>query len=595
MDINADTGAGADAGGAVSDSAPSPRHELALWGARLAAWDWDLTAERIAFCPRFHEMIGAAPHEDVGDPKVFLAHIHPDDLPGFQAALRLHLAGERAAVDCDLRLRRGLGEDVWVRVRGSATRDDLHRPIALVGVIGDITARKRTERQLAHGGLHDALTGLPTRPLLLDRIGLALARAHRPPGAGFAVAIIDLDRFKQINDALGARHGDEALKTVARRLDAERRTGDTLARLSADEFCFVLENINDPEEVAAFAARMSAQVARPIKLDGNTLELSCCVGVAIYESAYERSDDILRDAGLAVYRAKQAGRGRIDIFDRSLRLKAVANMRTEIDLRAALEHGQLCLHYQPIIALNEGRIAGFEALMRWRHPRRGMVPPLDFIPLAEETGLIVPMGRWALAEATRQIADWRKRFPRRDPLFMAVNVSFRQFSHDDLPERVREVLADADLDPNGLKLEITESLLMQDPIRARAIMEELREIGVGLSIDDFGTGYSSLSYLHKLPAHTLKIDKGFVQAISSGESNAAIVQVIATLAAILRMDVVAEGVEQPEEAQFLRDVMCRYAQGYHFARPLPADEVEKLMIREIHAPEPLFKCAAAAI
>lgn len=597
MDINADNGAGADAGASHSDETPPPpRFELALWGARHGAWDWDLTADRLACCARFRDIVGIPSHEDASDPNAWLGRVHPDDLPGFQAAIRLHLSAERPAIDCEIRLiAADPAQETWVNVRGAATRDDMGRPLALVGVVVDATARKRMERQFAYGGMHDALTGLPTRTLLLDRIGLALARARRPPGDGFAVAVVDLDRFKQINDALGARHGDAALKTIAQRLDRVRRNGDTLARLSADEFCFVLYDVNDAEEATSFAMRMSEEVARPISLDGQTLTLSCCVGVAVYDRAYERADDMLRDAGLAVYRAKQAGRGRIDVFDRSLRQKAVANMRTEIDLRAALEQGQLELYYQPIIAVNDGRIAGFEALMRWRHPQRGLVPPLDFIPLAEDTGLIIPMGRWALQEATRRIQEWRVRHPRQQPLFVAVNVSFRQFSHDNLPARVREALTDSGLTPDGLKLEITESLLMQDPTRSRAIMEELRAIGVDWSIDDFGTGYSSLSYLHKLPAHTLKVDKSFVQAISTGESNAAIVQVIATLAAILGMQVVAEGVEREEEASFLRDVMCRYAQGYHFAPPLPAMEAEALLTREDDAPIPHFKCGAAAI
>lgn len=601
MDMNADNGAGAQAPASHSRETPPPRLELALWGARQGAWDWDLAADRLACCARFRDIVGIPPYEDASHPHAWLGRVHPDDLPGFQATIRLHLTGERPAIDCEIRLTAGGAteeagaEERWIHVRGAATRDDAGRPLALVGVAIDISARKRMERQSAYGGMHDALTGLATRPLLLDRIGLALARARRPPGAGFAVAVVDLDRFKQINDALGARHGDDALKTIAQRLDRVRRNGDTLARLSADEFCFVLHDVNDAEEATSFAVRMSEEVARPIRLDGQTLTLSCCVGVTVFDRAYERADDMLRDAGLAVYRAKQAGRGRIDVFDRSLRQKAVANMRTEIDLRAALEQGQLELYYQPIISVNDGRIAGFEALMRWRHPLRGLVPPLEFIPLAEDTGLIIPMGRWALQEATRRIQEWRVRHPRRQPLFVAVNVSFRQFSHDNMPDRVREALADAGLSPDGLKLEITESLLMQDPTRSRAIMEELRELGVDWSIDDFGTGYSSLSYLHKLPARTLKVDKSFVQAISTGESNAAIVQVIATLAAILGMQVVAEGVEREEEASFLRDVMCRYAQGYLFAPPLPAAEAEALLAREDDAPIAHFKCGAAAI
>ncbi|KAA0685596.1 sensor domain-containing protein [Azospirillum brasilense] len=560
------------------------RYALAAAGANDGLWDWRLDNDEVYYSPRWAAMLGFAVDSLSNRIGEWFDRVHPDDLAGLRTAVDLHLSGERENLQHVFRIRAADGDELWMLVRGLAVRDGSGRSVRIAGSMTDITAQKRAEQQLLFDAFHDGMTGLPNRTLLLDRIGQALDRNRRAGGKAFAVIFVDLDRFKSINDALGSSVGDRLLKTIAERLDETRRMGDTLARLSADEFAVLLDGIDDVGDALTAAERMGEAVARPLALDGHEFVLSASIGIALSVSGYDRAEEMLRDASLAMYRAKSGGRARIDVFDSNLRRQAMAQMRTETDLRTALEQNQLVLYYQPIVALSSGHIAGFEALMRWKHPERGLVPPGEFIPLAEESGLIVPMGRWALREAARQLGQWQARFPRPAPLFMSVNVSSRQFSDDDLIGLVSEVLQESRVPPSSLKLEITESLLMKDPAKCRVLMQGIRDMDVRLSIDDFGTGYSSLSYLHKFPADTLKIDRSFVQAISSGEGNAAIVQVIATLAAILGMEAVAEGVETELESEFLRDIMCKYAQGYLYARPAPADAIEALLLREAEEP-----------
>ncbi len=574
------------------------RYALAAAGANDGLWDWRIDTGEVYYSPRCAALLGldaaspadakpantTAPDSPAPDTtSAWFNRVLPDDREGLKSAIDLHLAGERDHVEHEFRIHAADGGTPWLLVRGLAVRE-AGRAVRIAGSMTDITARKKAEQQVLFDAFHDSMTGLPNRTLLLDRVGQALDRNRRAGGKPFAVLLIDLDRFKSINDALGPAAGDTLLKIIADRLDSIRRMGDTLARLSVDEFAMLLDDVADVGSALAAAERMAATIGRPLALDGHELALTASIGIALSATGYDRAEDMLRDAGLAMYRAKSGGRARIDVFDSNLRRQAMTRIRTETDLRTALEQNQLCLFYQPIIGVSAGRIAGFEALMRWRHPERGLVPPGEFIPLAEESGLIVPMGRWALREATRQLSLWQRQFPRRTPLFMSVNVSSRQFRDDDLVGLVQEVLDEYRVPPATLKLEITESLLMQDPAKCRELMQMIRDMDVRLSIDDFGTGYSSLSYLHKFPADTLKIDRSFVQAVSSGEGNAAIVQVITTLATILGMDAVAEGVETEAEAEFLRDIMCKYAQGYLYARPAPPEDIERLLVKELTEP-----------
>ncbi len=560
------------------------RYALAAAGASDGLWDWRLDTGEVYYSPRWKAMLGFGESALSNVVAEWFDRVLPSDLEGLKTAIALHLSGEREHLQHEFRIRAADGAELWMLVRGLAVRDEKGRSVRIAGSMTDITARKKAEQQMLFDAFHDGMTGLPNRTLLLDRIGQALDRNRRSGGKHFAALIIDLDRFKSINDALGTSVGDGLLKTIAERLDATRRMGDTLARLSADEFSMLLDDVDDVSDALTAAERLAQVIAQPLAADGHDLVLTASIGIALSVTGYDRAEDKLRDASLAMYRAKSGGRARIDVFDSNLRRQAMAVMRTEADLRTALEQNQLCLYYQPIIGLSQGRIAGFEALMRWNHPDRGLVPPGEFIPLAEESGLIVPMGRWALKEAARQLSLWQGKFPRPTPLFMSVNVSSRQFRDDDLVGLVRDVLRESAVPPSSLKLEITESLLMQDPAKCRVLMQQIRDMDVRLSIDDFGTGYSSLSYLHKFPADTLKIDRTFVQAISTGEGSAAIVQVIATLAAILGMDAVAEGVETEAEAEFLRDIMCKYGQGFLYARPQPADAIERLLVTELAQP-----------
>ncbi|MFD1623035.1 EAL and GGDEF domain-containing protein [Azospirillum griseum] len=557
------------------------RYALAAAGAADGLWDWNIPTGEIYYSPRWKAMLALDEPEVSSTITEWFSRVVPGDLEGLRTAIDLHLSGERKHLQHEFRIRRADGGESWMLVRGLAVRDENGRAIRMAGSMTDITARKKAEQQLLFDAFHDSMTGLPNRTLLLDRIGQALDRNRRAGARQFAAVLIDLDRFKAINDALGSATGDRLLKIIAKRLDNSRRVGDTLARLTADEFAVLLDEIDDVGDALGAAERMAQAISRPVTLEGHDVVLTASIGVALSATGYERAEDMLRDASLAMYRAKTGGRARIDVFDSHLRRQAMILMRTEADLRTALEQDQLCLYYQPIVSLRTGRIAGFEALMRWNHPERGLVPPNDFIPLAEETGLIVPMGRWALREATQQLRVWQERFPHPTPLFMSVNVSGRQFRDDDLVQVVADLLASTPIPPSSLKLELTESLLMADPEQCRALMQRLRDMDVRLSIDDFGTGYSSLAYLHSFPVDTLKIDRSFVQAISSGQGNGAIVQVIATLATILNMDAIAEGVENAEEAGYLSDIMCKYAQGYHFARPAPATIVEGLLAADL--------------
>ncbi|WP_298368701.1 GGDEF and EAL domain-containing protein [Azospirillum sp.] len=557
------------------------RYALAAAGAADGLWDWNIDSGEVYYSPRWKAMLGLDEPEVASTITEWFSRVVPGDLDGLRTAVNLHLTGERKHLQHEFRIQRSDGGESWMLVRGLAVRDDKGCAIRMAGSMTDITARKKAEQQLLFDAFHDAMTGLPNRTLLLDRIGQALDRNRRAGARQFAAILIDLDRFKAINDALGSATGDRLLKIIAKRLDNSRRVGDTLARLSADEFAVLLDEIDDVGDALGAAERMAQAISRPVTLEGHDVVLTASIGVALSATGYDRAEDMLRDASLAMYRAKTGGRARIDVFDSHLRRQAMAMMRTEADLRAALEQDQLCLYYQPIVSLRTGQIAGFEALMRWNHPDRGLVPPNDFIPLAEETGLIVPMGRWALQEATRQLLVWQERFPRPTPLFMSVNVSSRQFRDDDLVQVIGDLLASTPIPPSSLKLELTESLLMADPEKCGAVMRQIRDMDVRLSIDDFGTGYSSLAYLHRFPVDTLKIDRSFVQAITSGQGNAAIVHVISTLATILNMDAIAEGVEAAEQAEYLGDIMCKYAQGYHFARPTPPDVAERLLAAEV--------------
>jgi diguanylate cyclase (GGDEF)-like protein len=418
--------------------------------------------------------------------------------------------------------------------------------------------------------LHDALTGLPNRTLLMNHLKLAVEHAKRRPDYRFAALFLDLDRFKVINDSLGHIAGDQLLVQLARRLEECIRTTDTVARLGGDEFAILLSDIEDDTDAARVAERIREELARPFHLGGHEVYTSASIGITLSATGYHDPEDILRDADTVMYRAKANGKARHELFDEAMHARAVALLRTETDLRRAVEREEFRVVYQPILSLRTGEVAGFEALVRWHHPERGVVAPAEFIPVAEETGLIVEIGRRVLRESCRQLSEWQARGLARPAHYVSINLSGKQFAQAGLAASVAEALADAALDSRCLRLEITESVVMSDAEAACATLGSLRAQGLGISIDDFGTGYSSLSYLHRFPVDTLKIDRSFIGRMGGGDEDGEIVRTIITLARNLGMRVVAEGVETARQGDLLRGLGCEYAQGFFFSRPLDA-------------------------
>jgi diguanylate cyclase (GGDEF)-like protein/PAS domain S-box-containing protein len=452
--------------------------------------------------------------------------------------------------------------------------------MGVVGIIHDVSERKRVEEQLVHNAFHDSLTGLPNRSLFVDRLERLLTHSIRHPEYCFGVAFMDLDRFKVVNDSLGHLRGDDLLVSIARRLEACVRQGDTVARLGGDEFAILLDDVQDIRDATRVADRILAELKTPFRLGGHDVYTTASIGIALSSTGYDLPEDILRDADTAMYRAKLDGRCRYEVFDRDMHDRAVHTLQVETDLRRALERQEFRLHYQPIIALDGGRITGFEALLRWAHPTRGMVAPDDFVPLAEETGLIVTIGWWVLEEACRQMQAWLSSAAARPGMTMAVNLSTLQFMQPDLLRQVDDVLDRTGLPPHALKLEITESAVVQHEEAVSASLVALRARGIQVCIDDFGTGYSSLSYLHSFPVDTLKIDRSFISQIGCKGSNPRLVETIVALSRNLGMETVAEGVETEEQLAFLRGLGPQFAQGFFFSRAVPPDEAAAMLARD---------------
>jgi diguanylate cyclase (GGDEF)-like protein/PAS domain S-box-containing protein len=499
----------------------------------------------------------------------FQSLTHPDDLGRSLVQVHQVLAGQASNFQLEKRYVHKEGRSVWVHWSVSQVCDVGSKTTRLIFQVQDITDRKRAEEQLLHDAFHDCLTGLPNRALFLDHLKLAIERAKRHPARRFAVLFLDLDRFKIVNDGLGHTVGDRLLVETARRLEACLRPGDTVARLGGDEFTILLEDLKDQHEAMCVAERVQRELAAPFNLNGQEVFTSASVGIAYSSLEYEEPEEILRDADTAMYRAKAAGHDRYQVFNQEMHSEARGRLRMETDLRRALERQEFALVYQPIVALGDGRLTGFEALIRWQHPELGFVSPVKFIPVAEETGLIVEIGQWVLEEACRRMREWVGEWPSDEPLQMSVNLSSRQFARPDFIGQVRNALAAAKLDARYLKLEITESVVMENIETATSLFREIRALGIDLSIDDFGTGYSSLSYLHRFPINTMKVDRSFVMQMHQRE-NAEIVRTIVMLADTLRMDVVAEGVETCEQLRQLKALGCAYGQGYYFSKPVDA-------------------------
>ena len=435
---------------------------------------------------------------------------------------------------------------------------------------------EETKEHFRHAAFHDSLTGLPNRAMFTELLKAEIESSQRPDGHMFAVLFLDLDRFKNINDSLGHTHGDLLLVAFAERLERTLRPVDTLARFGGDEFAILVSGMTDATDAVRVAQRIQDELSQPFVLDKNSAFATASIGIALSSSGYDRPEDILRDADIAMYRAKENGKARYELFDSGMHARAVSRLQLESDLRQAIEQKEFCVYYQPIVCLQTGSLAGFEALVRWNHPRRGVVSPADFIPVAEETGLIVPIGEWVLSEACSQVRQWQIDSPSHRSLSLSVNLSARQVAQPDLLERIKEALGTSKLNPHCLKLEITESVVMENAEAAALMFKQLRSLGVQLSIDDFGTGYSSLSYLHRFPLNYLKIDRSFVMRLTTDNDNA-IVRTISTLARNLGMEVIAEGIETEEQYHQLKMLGCEYGQGYLFSRPVAGDGVAHLL------------------
>ena len=547
------------------------RYALAARGANDGLWDWNFRTGDIYYSSRWKAMLGYE-DDDIGTaPDEWLSRVHPDDIEILRAKISTHVGGASEHFESEHRVRHKDGRYRWLLCRGSALKDEVGAVYRIAGSLSDITDRKHIEERLHHDAFHDALTGLPNRALLVDRLSHALNRVTRRGDYLFAVLFLDLDRFKIINDSLGHALGDALLVAIARRVRDCVRPDDTVARLGGDEFVVLLDGVRDVEEATTIAGRIHESLTNPVRLGDHEVVTSASIGIATSSRKYERPEQILRDADLAMYRAKTRGKSRHEIFDGDMHHHMLVRLELESDLRGVLDRNELSVHYQPIVSLDDGGIVAFEALLRWEHPERGMVSPDIFVPIAEETGVVVPIGYWTLEQACRQMTEWAPFLPSDRPISMHVNLSGREFRHPDLVDKIRSILDRTGLDPNQLGLEIIESVVMENAASAAERLEQLRSLGVQLQIDDFGTGYSSLSYLHRFPIDTLKIDRSFIRQMLNDQRNAEIVRSIVALAHELGMQVIAEGVETTEHIAKLRELGCEQAQGHFFCEAMPPD------------------------
>ena len=518
--------------------------------------------------------------------------------PNFPRAEPARQTGLKAAFGCPVLIGTEVAAVLeFFAVETLVPDEALMKVMAHVGTqLGRVVERRRSEEQLIDGALHDPLTHLPNRAFFLERLQLATRRAKRQPDYRFAVLFLDLDRFKVVNDSLGHVAGDQFLIEIARRLTAcVRRTDvvvrhegqhalptpttnddDTIARLGGDEFTILLDDIRDTSDPLRVAKRIQQALTEPFILSGQQLVTTASIGVALSTTGYTDAQDILRDADLAMYRAKALGKARCEVFDQAMHDSAVARLQLEGDLRGALEREEFRLYYQPIVSLDSGEIQGFEALVRWPHPQRGMLTPADFLAVAEETGMIVFIGKWVMREACRQMRRWQEEYATAVSLTVSINVSARELAQPNFVQETAHILKETGVRPSAIRLELTEGAAMDDAEHTRRVLHDLKDLGIRVSIDDFGTGYSSLSYLRRFPIDTLKIDRSFVSHIDGDEENRQIVKTIMLLASNLGMDVIAEGAETRQEIEHLRHLQCDYVQGYYYYKPLDGDAIRTL-------------------
>jgi PAS domain S-box-containing protein len=563
------------------------RYSLAAQGANDGLWDWDITANKVYFSPRWKEMLGYAA-DDVGDtPKEWLSRLHPEDLERVQEEIDAHLEGKTANFESEHRLRHKDGSYRWVLSRAVAVRGSdvgASKATRMTGWMTDSSSRVAT---------YDALTNLPNRKLFTDRVQRAITRTKQEVFYQFAVLYIDLDGFKFVNDTLGHAAGDALLTQTSLRLehslrqsdtvarfDAEtqplERSRDTVARFGGDEFAILLDGFRDIHDVVTIADRIQEALRQPFTLEGQSVFSTASIGIALSNERYSTADEMLRDADIAMYRAKHEGKARHAIFDSKMHAQVKARFSLETELRRALERREFRVYYQPIVRLKTAQVVGFEALVRWQHGTKGMISPAEFIPLAEETGLIVQLDMYVLKEALLQLKRWHSLNP---SLTMSVNLSSRQFDGNALVPKVHEALQKSGVNPASLALEVTEGMLARKDERVHKMLSTLRSWGIKIYIDDFGTGYSSLSRLNELPIDLLKVDKSFIDGLESLDEKAKMSEAIIVLARALGLEIVAEGIETEDQKGFLNELHCTYGQGYFFSKPLSAEAMGEWLSR----------------
>ena len=554
------------------------RFALAMQGANDGLWDWNLVTNEMFYSSRWKAMLGYAEDDMTSDPAEWFDRIVPDDVERVRLAISSHLAGQTDHFECEYRMAHRDNSRLWVLSRGLAVFNRDGEATRMAGSLTDITSRK----------VADPVTGLPNRVLFLDRLSRAIERRKRHPEGQFAVLLLDLDRFKTINDSLGYAAGDQLLVMVAKRLEEGLRAEDlmvrsdkqrALARLGGDEFAILLEDLGRASDATRVASRLHTIMKQSFCVAGHEIYATVSIGIALSSTGYGNPDDVVRDAEIAMHRAKIQGKARHEIFDEQMHQRAMRRLQVETDLHQAFEKREFVLHYQPIVRLESGRVHGFEALIRWRKPGASFISPAEFIPIAEETGLIIPLGEWILNAACDQMRQWQDQFPDYGPLLMSVNLSGKEFLQANLVARIRQALERTGVPAACLKLEITESVIMDNASEATIMLEQLRALGAQISIDDFGTGYCSLSYLHTFPLDVLKVDRSFVSRMSAAPTNAEIVRTIIVLAHNLGLEVIAEGVETATDAERLRALGCEYAQGYFYSPPLEPEQATEVLSR----------------
>lgn len=564
------------------------RYSLAAEGANDGIWDWHIPDEKMVFSERWKNLLGYEGDEIADRPEEWFSRIHAEDRENVHTVLQAHLSGQSTHFESEHRLTDKDGEVHWMLFRGLALRDADGRAVRMCGSMADVTLRKEYEEQLKHQSLHDSLTELPNRALLIDRLSQSLTRAKRDPKYRFALIFMDLDRFKVVNDGLGHVIGDKLLGEIAVKLsqsiresDTVTRTGgSTLARFGGDEFVLLLDDLGDYADAVRVAERIQKNIKEPFFIDGNEIYTSASVGIVLSDRGLTSPQEIIRNADTAMYRAKAHGKNRYEIFDPDMHERAIRRLELENDLRKAIDNEELAVYYQPIVCLKTGQIKAFEALVRWTHPERGPISPAEFVPIAEETGLIVPLGQYVMRTACGQVHAWQQQFPHCADLSISVNLSPREFGNAQLVGSIEDTLIRARLNSEFLKVEITESSLMESVDVVAQTLDRIRRIGAQLSIDDFGTGYSSLSHLHRFPMNNLKIDQAFVREMHRSHESMQIIKTIALLAHALGMAIVAEGIEDESHIRVLQEMDCQYGQGFFFSKPVSAERATELLAQQ---------------